>query len=289
MVPGSKPSRERPGSTSSASCVRCASRFPSAATRSPVGPTASRCGRSFPARDDAAWLAVNNRAFAADPDQSGWDEAMLRARRPSPGSTRPGSCSRSTTTGWPGSAGRRSTRRRHRPSASRSARSTSSASTPDTRASGLGRALVVAGLESLAGRGIRTGMLFVDAANSPAVAPVRDARASRRPGSTGHTGRSCEHAQPVRHEVRHRAARSWRRCSPPGASPATGSRRCGTPSTANVARSKRRPACRERCATPSPVRSRSRSTRRSVRRRTTRRPRSGCGQLRATAPRSRPC
>ncbi|MFP5327502.1 MAG: GNAT family N-acetyltransferase, partial [Acidimicrobiia bacterium] len=32
-----------------------------------------------------------------------------------------------------------------------------------------GRALVLAGLESLANRGIRVGMLYVDAANRPAV------------------------------------------------------------------------------------------------------------------------
>src|SRR5436853_496203 len=37
--------------------------------------------RAFePGRDDAEWLTVNNRSFAADPDQSGWDEAMLRER-----------------------------------------------------------------------------------------------------------------------------------------------------------------------------------------------------------------
>ncbi|HEV2310111.1 MAG TPA: mycothiol synthase, partial [Acidimicrobiia bacterium] len=41
--------------------------------------------RAFePGRDEAAWLRVNNRAFAADPDQGGWDETVLAAREAEP-------------------------------------------------------------------------------------------------------------------------------------------------------------------------------------------------------------
>jgi mycothiol synthase len=40
---------------------------------------------------------------------------------------------------------------------------------PSRQGSGLGRALVVGGLAWLAERGVRTGMLFVDAANEEAV------------------------------------------------------------------------------------------------------------------------
>jgi len=44
---------------------------------------------------------------------------------------------------------------------------------PSRQGTGLGRALVLAGLHSLAGRGPRTGMLYVDAANRPAMGLYR--------------------------------------------------------------------------------------------------------------------
>ena len=37
-----------------------------------------------PGRDDDAWLTVNNRAFATDPDQGGWDHATLAGREREP-------------------------------------------------------------------------------------------------------------------------------------------------------------------------------------------------------------
>jgi mycothiol synthase len=126
--------------------------------------------RSFaPGRADAAGLEVNNRSFAADPDQSGWDQSMLDERireswfdpagfllafddrglagfcwtkvHPADPPQEPGPLGEIYVIG----------------------------ADPDRQGLGLGRALVVAGLASLHERGITTGMLFVDAANEPAV------------------------------------------------------------------------------------------------------------------------
>jgi mycothiol synthase len=47
----------------------------------PVGRQASVATRSFqPGRDEAAWLAVNNRAFAGHHEQAGWTLETLRQR-----------------------------------------------------------------------------------------------------------------------------------------------------------------------------------------------------------------
>jgi mycothiol synthase len=122
-----------------------------------------------PGRDDEDWLEVNNRAFAADPDQSGWDRAMLDER---------------TREGWfdpagfllafddRGLAGFCWTKV-HPADPPGEPEPIGEiyviGADPDRQGLGLGRALVVAGLASLHDRGVRTGMLFVDAANEPAV------------------------------------------------------------------------------------------------------------------------
>ncbi len=127
--------------------------------------------RAFvPGRDDAAWLAVNNRAFAADPDQSGWDEAMLRERMAEPWFDPAGFLLAFDDRGLAGFCWTKI-----HPAAPPNEPAPLGeiyviGVDPDRQGTGLGRALVVAGLASIAKRGIRVGMLFVDAANAPAVA-----------------------------------------------------------------------------------------------------------------------
>jgi mycothiol synthase len=126
--------------------------------------------RAFrPGVDDAAWLVVNNRAFAWHPEQGGWTQSQLTARLAEP---------------WFDAEGFRLHERDgrlaafcwtkvHEPDADDAGRLGEIfviAVDPDFTGLGLGRSLTVAGLRWLHDvRGIDTGMLYVDAANAPAV------------------------------------------------------------------------------------------------------------------------
>jgi len=118
-----------------------------------------------PGRDDEAWLAVNNRAFSRHPEQGGWDPATLKGREAEPwfdplgfllhesGDRLAGFC-------WT---------RIHLDHDPPLGEIYVIAVDPDFQGTGLGRALVLAGLDYLSRRGITVGMLYVDADNRPAV------------------------------------------------------------------------------------------------------------------------
>jgi mycothiol synthase len=122
-----------------------------------------------PGVDDGEWLDVNNRAFAADPDQGNWSHETLAGRLAEPwfdpegfliaddGGRIAGFCWTKVHPAAPP----------HEPHALGEIYVIGV--DPADRGRGLGRALVVGGLDSLRQRGIEVGMLFVDAANDSAV------------------------------------------------------------------------------------------------------------------------
>ena len=120
--------------------------------------------RTFvPGQDDAAWLAVNNRAFAGHPEQGGWVQATLDMRLREPWFDPKGFLLAFDADGLAGFCWTK-------------VHETEGLGEiyvigvdPSRQGHGFGRPLVIAGLQSLAERGVPTGMLFVDAANGPAL------------------------------------------------------------------------------------------------------------------------
>ena len=125
--------------------------------------------RTFrPGIDEDAWLEVNNRAFQWHPEQGGWDRATLQQREAQPWFDPAGFLLHDDVEGqldgfcWT---------KVHSDTDPPMGEIYVIASDPARRdrTPGLGRHLVVAGLDHIYDQGLAIGMLYVDASNAPAV------------------------------------------------------------------------------------------------------------------------
>jgi mycothiol synthase len=130
--------------------------------------------RTFhPGEDDAAWLAVNNRAFAGHPEQGSWTANHLHQREAEPWFDADGFLVAFDDDGMVGFCWTKV----HPPDPPREPDALGEiyviGADPRAHGLGLGRALTSGGLASLADRGVTVGMLYVDGANAPAVGLYR--------------------------------------------------------------------------------------------------------------------
>jgi mycothiol synthase len=123
--------------------------------------------------DEAAWITVNNRAFAGHPEQGAWTVEMLEAREQEDWFDPEGFVLAFDDDGLAGFCWTKlhPAQPPHEPDALGEIYVIGA--DPRRHGHGLGRALTTAGLESLARRGITVGMLYVDADNEAAVGLYR--------------------------------------------------------------------------------------------------------------------
>jgi mycothiol synthase len=144
-------------------------RVPLPLPRDTVGSVRPVVTRAFvPGQDDEAWLSINNRAFADHPEQGGWTHEQLQARLEADWFDAAGFLVADDPDG-PGLIGSCWTKIHHEGGAVLGEIYVISVD-PDRAGKGWGRALTVAGLEWMAGQGVRMGMLYTDASNTTAVA-----------------------------------------------------------------------------------------------------------------------
>lgn len=148
--------------------MRCELPLPDATRRGGSGDTLTP--RSFrPGLDEQAWLVVNNLAFEGHPEQGGWDLATLLEREAEPWFDPEGFLlweSEGRLAGFCWTKIHASTRP---PMGEIYVIGVA----PEFHGRGWGRALTQAGLDWLAGQGLTTGMLYVDASNVAAVSMYR--------------------------------------------------------------------------------------------------------------------
>jgi mycothiol synthase len=129
----------------------------------PVWPPGIRVADFRPDVDDAAWLAVNAASFADHPEQGRVDQAQLDARMAEDWFDPAGFLLAWDDRGLAGSCWTKI----HAAEGEGEIYAVGVA--PDRQGIGLGRALTLGGLERIHARGVTTGMLYVDGANTSAV------------------------------------------------------------------------------------------------------------------------
>jgi mycothiol synthase len=124
-------------------------------------------------QDEDEWLEVNNRAFEGHPEQGGWTRGTIEQREQADWFDAGGFLLAFDADGLAGSCWTKV--HTADPPKEPVARGEIYAigADPSRQGRGLGRALTIGGLESLAERDITLGMLFVDAANEAAVGLYR--------------------------------------------------------------------------------------------------------------------